>query len=250
MRMLFPTQTMMIALAGLVSGVGLQAQGGTAHAADGGTRQTMQSVDILPLEGASFTATVVTEWTSMLPDGSTGTVKNHRTVARDSAGRVFQERRFFSPTGDVQGTMLSELDYEDPTRQELSVCRPARKVCQVYAYQRPAQVVPPVARQLPKERGSVTEEALGTKTIENLEVVGSREVTTLNAGVLGDQKAEPTVREFWYSPRLQVNLITKRFDPHASAIQDIELRQITLSEPDPKLFVPPAEYRMIQMSAP
>ena len=231
-------------------GSGLRAQDGTQHAFDGGTRQTIQSVDILPLEGASFTATVVTEWTRMLPDGSTGTIKNHRTVARDSAGRVFQERRYFSPTGDQQVTALSELDYEDPTRQEMYVCRPAGKVCQVYAFHRPAQVVPPVARQLANGRGSVTEEALGTKTIESVEVVGSREVTTLKAGVLGDQRAEPTVKEFWYSPRLQVNVVTKRFDPHASAIQEIELRAINLSEPDPKLFVPPAEYRVIRMSAP
>lgn len=232
------------------AGLRLWAQEVTTHGADGGTRQTIQSVDILPTEGASFTATVVTEWTRMLPDGSTGTVKNHRTVARDSSGRVFQERRFFSPMGDQQVTPISELDYEDPTRHEMYVCHPAGKVCQVYRYNRPTQVVPPVARQLANGRGSVTEEALGTKTIENLEAIGSREVTTLNAGVLGDQKAEPTVKEFWYSPRLQVNVVTKRFDPHASAIQAIELRQINLSEPDPKLFVPPAEYRVIRMSTP
>ena len=231
-------------------GSGLRAQDGTTHASDGGTMQRIQSVDILPTEGASFSATVVTEWTRMLPDGSTGTVKNHRTVARDSAGRVFQERRFFSPTGDQQVTPVSALEYQDPTRHEMYVCRPAGKVCEVYAFYRPAQVVPPVARPLPNGRGTVTEEALGTKTIENVSVVGSREVTTLNAGVLGDQKAEPTVKEFWYSPRLQVNVVTKRFDPHASAIQDIELRQINLSEPDPKLFTPPAEYRVIRMSAP
>ena len=228
----------------------MQAQDGTTHASDGGTVQRIQSVDILPMEGASFSATVVTEWTRMLPDGSTGTVKNHRTVARDSAGRVFQERRFFSPTGDQQVTALSELDYEDPTRQEMSVCRPTNRVCEVYVFRRPKQVSPPVARQLPNGRGTVTEEALGTKTIENLDVVGSREVTTLNAGVMGDQRAEPTVKEFWYSPRLQVNVVTKRFDPHASAVQDIELRQVNLSEPDPRLFVPPAEYRVIRMNTP
>ena len=231
-------------------GSGLRAQDGTTHATDGGTRQTIQSVDILPTEGASFTATVVTEWTRLLPDGSTGTIKNHRMVARDSAGRVFQERRFFSPTGDQQVTALSELDYEDPTRHEMYVCHPASKVCEVYRSGRPTQVVPPLARQLPNGRGTVTEEALGMKTIESLDVVGSREVTTLSAGVMGDQKAEPTVKEFWYSPRLQVNVVTKRFDPHASAIQDIELRTINLNEPDPKLFVPPTEYRVIRMNTP
>ena len=70
------------------------AQQGRAHAADGRTRETMESIMVLPTPGASFSATVVTEWTRLLPDGSKETVKNRRTVARDSSGRVFQERRF------------------------------------------------------------------------------------------------------------------------------------------------------------
>ncbi len=45
-------------------------------------------------------------------------------------------------------------------------------------------------------------------------------------------------------------MVTKRFNPHASAVQDIELRQVNLSEPDPKLFVPPADYRVIRMNTP
>ena len=69
--------------------------------------ERVQSIDIPPMANAPFSAVVVTEWTRIMPDGSTALMKNHRTVARDSLGRVFQERRYFSPEGDKQMTQLS-----------------------------------------------------------------------------------------------------------------------------------------------
>src|SRR5277367_1667864 len=101
---------------GLAVGVPLVAQDATMHAPDGGTRQRVESIEIPPSTNAPFTAVVTTEWTRIMPDGSTGTMKNHRTVARDSLGRVFQERRQFSPDGDKQVTRIFELDFQDPTR--------------------------------------------------------------------------------------------------------------------------------------
>jgi hypothetical protein len=78
-------------------------------------------------------------------------------------------------------------------------------------------------------------------------VVGSREVTTLNVGVMGNEKPEPIVKEFWYSPRLGINVITKRFDPRASAIQNFVVGNINLEEPNPRMFEPPAGYRIVPM---
>ena len=144
-------------------------------------------------------------------------------------------------------TQLSALEYQDPTRHEWFRCQPMRKVCEVYKLDRSSAPGTLKAGPLPGGRGTVTVEALGERTQDNLELVGSREVTTLNAGVVGNEKAEPTVKEFWYSERLGLNVVTRRFDPHASAVQDIELTKVNLNEPDPKLFVPPADYRIIRM---
>jgi hypothetical protein len=224
----------------------LYSQDLTTHAPDGGTRETLQSIDIVSAPNAPFSANVVTEWTRILPDGSTQTNKNHRTVARDNLGRVFQERRFFTPNGDQQVTPLSELDYQDPVRHELYICLPRLLVCQLYRYNPPPTAIAPKEGPLPGGIGSVTREDLGRKTIENLDVVGSREVTTINAGVVGNQRAEPTIKEFWYSPYLQINVITKRFDPHVSGVQDFEVQNINLSEPDPTLFNPPSNYRIVK----
>jgi hypothetical protein len=222
----------------------------TLHVRDGGTRESMTSIDVVPAANAPFSAVVVTDWTRLMPDGSRATMKNHRLIARDSSGRVFQERRYLTPKGDTETTQLSELDFIDPNRHERQICRPALHVCYLTPYNRPVTVALPPAGPLPNDRGKVTREALGQKTIEDVDVVGSREITTLNSGVIGNEKPQPIVKEFWFSPRLSLNVVTKRFDPIASAVQDINVTQINLSEPDPKLFEPPAGYRVIRMDTP
>jgi hypothetical protein len=54
------------------------------------------------------------------------------------------------------------------------------------------------------------------------------------------------VKEFWYSPRLGINVITKRFDPR-HGVQNFVVSNINQSEPDAKLFQPPADYRLVKM---
>jgi hypothetical protein len=238
-----------VAIAVSICSLSLVAQEPLVHAPDGGTREQVQSIAIPSTTNAPFSAVVVTELTKILPDGSTQTNKNHRTVARDSSGRVFQERRFFTPQGDQQVTPLSELDYQDPNRHELYVCRPQQRVCYEYTFDGSMTVSLPKAGPLPNGTGSVAVEDLGRKSVGGLDLLGSREITTINAGVIGNQKAEPIVKEFWYSPHLQINVITKRFDPRVSAIQNFEVKNVNLSEPDPKLFELPAEYRVVKMNA-
>src|ERR1700744_361111 len=103
-----------------------------AHAPDGRVRERLESIMISPQPNAPFTATVTTEWTKILPDDSTQTIWNHRTVARDSSGRVFEERRYFTPDGDKRETLLQEVDFTDPIEHVRTVCFPMRKMCNQY----------------------------------------------------------------------------------------------------------------------
>jgi len=64
---------------------------------DGGTSEVLLSILIPSTPNAPFSATVNTEWIRQLADGATITLKNHRAIARDSAGRIFQERECLSP---------------------------------------------------------------------------------------------------------------------------------------------------------
>jgi hypothetical protein len=96
---------------------------------------------------------------------------------------------------------------------------------------------------------TVKTEELGGQRIEDMDVVGSREITTFPQGAFGNQMAEPVVKEFWYSDRLQVNILTKRFDPRVSSSQIFTFTDVNLSEPDPKLFNVP-EYQIIRVPTP
>jgi hypothetical protein len=225
----------------------LLAQSAVNHAPDGGTMQRLQSIDIPATPNAPFSAVVTTEWTRIMPDGSTATMKNHRTVARDSAGKVFQERRYFSPNGDTQETRLSELDYQDPSLHQMIICRPDVQVCTVYRFDAPSAGVKVPQNVQQNGRSSVSQEQLGDKMVSGLELVGSREITTLNSGAIGNEKPQPIVKEFWYSPQLGINVSTKRMDPRASAIQDFEVGSVRTTEPDGRLFQPPANYRVVKM---
>jgi hypothetical protein len=230
------------------------AQQSTAHAPDGGTTFRIQSIDIAPLAGASFSATVTTEWTRILADGTTATIKNHRTVARDSTGRIFQERRDFSPTGDVQPTPISALEYFDPVRHEFLSCIPLRRTCYESQYMRPQMDKMPAGigglqvcgcASRPGAGVTIKQDALGQQTIEDLDAIGSREVTTLPAGDFGNATPQPIVKEFWYSPQLGINLVTKRFDSRSGS-ENFVVSRVSLNEPDPKMFEPPADYQIVQ----
>jgi len=216
--------------------------------AGGSSQERLRTVTILPKPGASFTATVVTEWTRNLADGTTITVKNHRFVARDSSGRTFQERRFLIPNGDTILPPLSALEYRDPTRHEFTTCDPRKRICLVSADRYPSSIPQPTATSgtLPNGRGAFTRESLGQKTIESLDATGTREIITYDAGVQGYEHPEPSVKELWYSERLEVELITKSFDPRAGA-STIALQNVSLNEPDQKLFLPPEGYKIINI---
>ena len=228
----------------------LAAQDGVQHAPDGGTMERIQSVVIPTIPNAPFSATVVTELTHILPDGSRQTTWNHRTVARDSAGVVFQERRYFSPHGDTQATPVSEYDYQDPNLHEAIRCYPSSRTCRTFRF----LGVPAAAAQEPMlplstrmaNGTTITREDLGRNMVEGVECLGSREIMTIPAGLIGNEKAQPVVKEFWYSPQLHINVVTKRFDPRVSSVQNFTVTKLTQSEPDPTTFDLPVGYRMIR----
>lgn len=226
----------------------------TAHAPDGGTVTLIQSIAIFPLTGAPFSAIVNTESTRILADGSTATEKNRRVVARDSSGRIFQQRVIFSPHGDTEPVRIRALQYEDPNRHEAYDCIVAQKTCYVSNYPRSAMSAMPAGMSgleacgcasANKTGATITHEALGQKTVEDVEATGSREITTLPAGQIGNDKPQPVVKEFWYSPRLGINLVTRRFDPR-SGTENFIVDHVSLDEPDAKMFEPPADYQIVR----
>ena len=199
---------------------------------------------------APFTATVNTEWIRQLPDGSNITLKNHRTVARDAKGRIFQERRYFVPDDGKHESFVTQIEISDPAAHELYICKPAERVCRLQQFSASNFLGLPTATTSSSKAGAPGIENLGTQTIAGLETVGSRETNLVETGTIGNDSPILEKREFWYSPRLGVNLITRRQDSRFASQQNFEVTDIALGEPDAKLFELPSGYKILDMRRP
>ncbi len=212
---------------------------------DGGAREILISILIPPISNAPFSATVHTEWIRQLADGTTITVKNHRSIARDKAGRIFQERRaLVADDSSTRQSPITQIEISDPVSQELYICVPRELVCQVEVLPPPQPANSPA--YVPKQPGSLVLEELGKRSISG---AGSRETVVIQTGEIGNDRPLFAKREVWFSAALGLNLISRRQDPRFG-IQNFELTDITLSDPDSKLFEPPADAKVIDLRHP
>lgn len=87
-------------------------------------------------------------------------------------------------------------------------------------------------------------EELGTQNIEGVDAEGSRTITTIPAGAIGNERPIEITYEKWYSRELQLVVMSKHNDPRFGE-QTYRLTNIVRSEPDPSLFSPPHGYRLV-----
>ena len=95
-----------------------------------------------------------------------------------------------------------------------------------------------------KSKWETRTEELGTQNIEGVEAEGSRTITTIPAGAIGNERAIEITYEKWYSRELQLVVLSKHNDPRFGE-QTYRLTNINRSEPDPSLFTPPQGYKMV-----
>jgi hypothetical protein len=217
---------------------------------DGGTREVLISILIPSLPNAPFTAIVNTEWIRQLPDGSAITLKNHRAIARDAAGRIFQERRALVPDDGKSKSGITQIEISDPVSHELYICIPYERTCQLEEFS-PRESAPygaPGKSHMVQGSNSESED-LGKQSIGGLETVGTRETTVIPAGAIGNNSPILSKREFWYSPQLGVNLISKLQHP-LSGTQNFQVSDIALGQPDAKLFEVPSGFKILDLRKP
>lgn len=97
--------------------------------------------------------------------------------------------------------------------------------------------------------GTWKKESLGTQTIEGLTVEGARSTRTIPAGAVGNTLPIEVVDETWYSPELQITVMTRHRDPR-SAETTYRLINIDRGEPDRSLFEVPAGYTVSEGKTP
>ena len=77
--------------------------------------------------------------------------------------------------------------------------------------------------------------------IEGVQAQGTRTTTTIPAGDIGNDRPINIVDERWYSPDLQMTIMTKHSDPR-SGETNFPLKNINRSSPPPTLFEVPSDY--------
>ncbi len=89
--------------------------------------------------------------------------------------------------------------------------------------------------------GNEKKEDLGKQTIEGVEAEGVRTTVTIPAGEIGNERAIEIVSERWYSPELQLVVMSRHSDPRTGETT-YKLTNINRAEPAKSLFEVPAGY--------
>jgi hypothetical protein len=84
-------------------------------------------------------------------------------------------------------------------------------------------------------------EKLAPQNIEGVQAEGTRRTETIPAGEIGNEQPIQIVNETWYSPELQIVVMTRHSDPRFGETT-YKLTNVQRGEPSPTLFQVPPDY--------
>ncbi len=98
-----------------------------------------------------------------------------------------------------------------------------------------------VFKTKPGPNTNEVKEQLGKQNIEGVEAEGTRTTVTIPAGDIGNERPIEIVSERWYSPELQLVVMTRHSDPRFGETT-YKLTNINRTEPAKSLFEVPSDY--------
>jgi len=245
------------------------------------TRLRVAAVESKVTTGRPYSAEATTEFVQVLGDGNKIVRKTTVRIARDSEGRTRREElapdgtikaiSIYDPVDHVSFV----LDPATRTAQKSAVriVYPASAAVKVEAEREAAArvagkvVVSPLevpsaaaAEDMRKRQGEVVartggagfgavartpgdakRESLGQKIIDGVQAEGTRTTTVIPAGAIGNQQEITVVSEQWFSPDLEILLMTKHSDPRTGETS-YTLSGIVRAEPAAGTFDVPGDY--------
>jgi hypothetical protein len=233
-----------------------------------------------PVTGAPYSAQRVSEHVQVAADGTRFTQNNRQeTISRDSQGRIRIERSImmgpnapadtptvieiqdpvagFSYTLDVQNKVAHRIALQTPeTRRQAAVGNGGRVATGAIGGVLTGSSVrssgftgvitgPATSRSAPEMK----QEDLGTQEIEGVAAQGHRNTTTWAAGSQGNDRPFQVVNETWFSPDLKEMVLSKTVDPRSGENTN-KLINISRSEPSADLFIPPADFQVVDETGP
>ena len=92
-------------------------------------------------------------------------------------------------------------------------------------------------------------EKLDARSVEGVQAEGTRTTTTIPAGEIGNEQPIQIVNERWYSPELQIVVMTRHSDPRFGETS-YRLTNIQRGEPAATLFQVPSDYTVKEVPGP
>jgi len=225
------------------------------------------------VKGAPYSAQSVTERVQELADGNRITQKNTANVFRDSEGRTRREMDlaligpWTASSAEPPHTIFIHdpvagvdyiLDEKEKTARKLKIVTSIKELPSVKGgketdteedFELP--VPPPHGGgenhvfQFYNETEKGKKESLGKQIMEGINVEGARTTSTIPTGKIGNDRPIEIVSEKWYSPELQLNIMTRHSDPRFGETT-YRLTNINRTEPDPSLFRVPDGYKLTE----
>lgn len=109
----------------------------------------------------------------------------------------------------------------------------------------PLQRSGPLAASLSQNSANRQTESLSAQTIAGVEATGTRTTQLIPAGTVDNDRDFTVVSEIWTSADLKTTVRQLSSDPRTGTVTT-ELSNIDRSEPDPALFKPPANVKVVE----
>jgi hypothetical protein len=106
-----------------------------------------------------------------------------------------------------------------------------------------------VMRETRAIQGEPRTETLGQQMVGGVPAEGTRTTMTIPAGAIGNERPIEIVDEQWYSPDLQMMVMTVHDDPRFGR-SVYQVTNINRSEPASSLFEVPSDYRRVETPGP
>jgi|SRR5579862_9708728 len=192
-----------------------------------------QLVSTSVVKGAPYSADAVTETTQTLADGNRIVRRTSSKQYRDSEGRERREETsamgaifITDPVAKLSYTLHPETQTAEksaPRSADTLFILKGNGVGTPFSY----SISPPgvelktfefsyslqTRTEAPQPQGQSLRTILPAMMIEGVQAQGSRTTTTIPAGQVGNERPIDVVEERWYSPDLQMTVMTKHSDP-------------------------------------
>jgi hypothetical protein len=195
-----------------------------------------------PVTGAPYSATETLTRQQTLSNGNQLSRTQTTTVARDSEGRISTSETITpsAASGKPAYTLETIFDpvagyrYELNSSSMIAVQMPLPKMRTGTGPQR-----------TPPTNPDITTTSLGMSSINGVAATGTQITETIPAGAIGNAQPIQVIRITWVSNDLKVPVEIKTSDPRFGS-SDLELSNITTTDPNAALFTVPSGYTIQQ----